>query len=110
MAAAVLSLAAIIPPRLVEAHPLPCAFRAVGLTCPGCGMARALTWLMHGHVGRAWDRNPRALAVAPLLAWLVVDGTVRAWRAGPRRGSRNPGLPAMAPSRAGSTSGKLRPL
>ncbi|MBU6290296.1 MAG: DUF2752 domain-containing protein [Chloroflexi bacterium] len=80
MAIGFLSIAALVSPTILEANPLPCLFRRFGHPCPGCGMARALSWLLHGHPRRAWERNPRVFLVAPLLAWLVIDGGAVRWR------------------------------
>ncbi|MBI5514421.1 MAG: DUF2752 domain-containing protein [Deltaproteobacteria bacterium] len=51
-----------------------CLFRRlVGLPCPSCGMTRALAWLLHGDLSRAWALNPAAL---PLLAVTCLGGLV----------------------------------
>jgi hypothetical protein len=45
----------------------PCLFRAfTGWQCPGCGSARALHALLHGHWVDALRLNPLAVAALPL--------------------------------------------
>jgi hypothetical protein len=52
----------------------PCPFhKLTGLYCPGCGSTRALHLLLHGHVAAAFDLNPLAVVMLPL----VVVGVAR---------------------------------
>lgn len=54
----------------------PCPFRALtGWLCPGCGSARALHALVHGHWIAALTANPLAVAAVPLV---VSDAALRA--------------------------------
>jgi len=47
----------------------PCLFRAAtGWLCPGCGSARAIHALMHGHLSAALHANPLAVATMPMAA------------------------------------------
>jgi hypothetical protein len=47
----------------------PCLWWTVtGWLCPGCGSARALHALLHGHVSVAWHENALAVATMPILA------------------------------------------
>ena len=85
VALGILLVAAFVSPTAFEANPAPCIFRQFGHTCPGCGMARALSWLLHGDPRRAWARNPRVFVVAPLLAWLVMNGIALRWRQVPSK-------------------------
>ena len=56
----------------------PCVFHALtGWHCPGCGSARALNQLLHGHVGAAWGYNPAAVAFVPVLAGVWAADGVR---------------------------------
>jgi hypothetical protein len=49
-----------------------CLFRAAtGWLCPGCGSARALHALLHGHLHSAVLANPLAVACVPLLPLFV---------------------------------------
>jgi hypothetical protein len=52
----------------------PCVFHALtGLSCPGCGSARAVHELLHGHVMAALRFNPAAVLFLPVLgaAWMA---------------------------------------
>ena len=47
----------------------PCLFRtASGWLCPGCGSARAIHALMHGHVSAALQSNALAVGAMPMAA------------------------------------------
>lgn len=51
----------------------PCLFRlCTGWLCPGCGSARALHALLHGHVLQALRFNAVAVVVAPLTGALFL--------------------------------------
>lgn len=64
-----------------------CPFRLLtGLSCPGCGIQRAVHALLHGRVAEAWSYNPfmvysvpYALAVA-LTEWVWRGGRQARWR------------------------------
>lgn len=52
-----------------------CMFKAfTGYHCIGCGLTRALHALVHGDIARAFDMNPLAMIVLPLLPLMVLDG------------------------------------
>jgi hypothetical protein len=52
----------------------PCLFRAcTGLYCPGCGTARALHALLHGHVGEAFGLNPLMVSTLPFMGYYVMS-------------------------------------
>lgn len=72
----------LIPTPWLEAHPLPCLFRALlGVRCPGCGLSRAASCAVHGRFGDAWRYNPLIVVVLPLLAYEWLRLVVGAWRA-----------------------------
>lgn len=51
-----------------------CVFRALlDLPCPGCGLTRAMSHLVHGSVGRAFELHPLApgLAVELVAGWIA---------------------------------------
>jgi len=57
----------------------PCFWRwATGWLCPGCGSARAMHALLHGHLLTAFDLNPLAVVALPAVATDVVQR----WRDG----------------------------
>lgn len=66
--------------------PTLCPFALVtGIACPGCGMTRALAWLVRGDLITSVRYHP----MAPLLAALALVGVI--WRLGrTRRGWRPP--------------------
>lgn len=63
----------IIPTAWFERSPTVCVIRRVtGRPCPGCGMTRAVSSVMHGHFRQGYHYNKRIVIVMPLLAliWL----------------------------------------
>jgi Protein of unknown function (DUF2752) len=69
-----------------------------GVACPGCGMTRALAWLVRGDLGTALTYHP----LAPLVIALIVVATgwalgrrFRGWRP-PSSGLVNGGLIGLA--------------
>jgi len=63
---AALTVLALADPLTSPLYP-PCLWRAsTGWLCPGCGSARALHALLHGHVGAALRANSVAVAAVPL--------------------------------------------
>lgn len=62
-----------IPTAWFERSPTICVIRRVtGRPCPGCGMTRAVSSMMHGHFREGYRYNKRVVIVLPLLAlvWL----------------------------------------
>lgn len=61
-----------------------CPYRAVtGMPCPGCGMTRAVHFLMHADVVRAFSYNPLLFLAAPVaLAFAVAPHLVGEQRGG----------------------------
>lgn len=52
----------------------PCPFHAVtGLYCPGCGTARAMHQLLHGHLGEAFGLNPLMVLMLPFLGYSLLS-------------------------------------
>ena len=67
-------------------HGIPCIFHAVtGLQCPGCGVTRMLSALLHGDWRGAWESNAVVLTLSPVLAGLVGLSLVRWIRTGSAR-------------------------
>lgn len=51
-----------------------CIFKALtGYDCIGCGLTRALHALAHGDIVRAFDMNPLAMLVLPLIPLMLLD-------------------------------------
>jgi len=62
----VLILLFVLDPATTRIFP-PCPWRAMtGWLCPGCGSARAMHALLHGHLGIALEMNALAVAAVPL--------------------------------------------
>ncbi|HEU5199172.1 MAG TPA: DUF2752 domain-containing protein [Ktedonobacterales bacterium] len=62
-----------IPTAWFERSPTVCIIRRVtGKPCPGCGMTRAVSCVMHGRFRQGYRYNKRIVIVMPLLAlvWL----------------------------------------
>ena len=51
-------------------------YTLTGLYCPGCGTARALHQLAHGHVGKALRLNPLMVLALPFLAYGLISDLV----------------------------------
>jgi len=52
----------------------PCPFRALtGCLCPGCGSLRAMHRLLHGRVWDAFQMNPLAVVLLPLVLFGLVQ-------------------------------------
>ncbi|HWI41974.1 MAG TPA: DUF2752 domain-containing protein [Nocardioides sp.] len=50
-----------------------CPFLALtGHWCPGCGSLRAIHALLHGDLVTAWERNPLAVLMLPVVVLLLL--------------------------------------
>ncbi|HOO57432.1 MAG TPA: DUF2752 domain-containing protein [bacterium] len=59
---------ALIPTTTIEHGPTLCLFKLIfGIECPGCGMTRAVSAVMHGNIAAAIEYNPLVLPAFPLL-------------------------------------------
>lgn len=64
-----------LPVDYLDDRPRLCLlYNAVGRTCPGCGMTRALWRLAHGDVEGALRANWRVAVVTPVLVLWYVQG------------------------------------
>lgn len=71
----------LIPTARIEAGPSLCLIRRFfDVSCPGCGMTRAISCATHGHPRRAITYNSRVVIVLPLLIWAWARGLRREWR------------------------------
>jgi hypothetical protein len=60
-----------------------CPFRFLtGFTCPGCGSARALHHILHGHFDTAFTFNPLLLLAIPFLLFALIRYSVIVMRGG----------------------------
>lgn len=50
------------------------------LPCPGCGMTRALSCVLHGRFLEAYYFNPLVIMLFPLLSFIWIKTVVREWR------------------------------
>ena len=66
LAASLVALYALDPTRYTLTPPCP-YLTLTGFACPGCGLTRALHFLLHGDVPRAFAFNPWAFVSAPAL-------------------------------------------
>lgn len=65
----------VIPTEFLEGLPALCLFRlTLGVECPGCGMTRAISAVLHGELARAFAFNRGIVVVFPLLALAWVTG------------------------------------
>jgi len=82
--AAMLAVAA-VRPWVPHSPGLPCPLRTLtGIPCPLCGMTRAVTFAVHGDLGRSLAMTPGGIvavlvAIALLVAWRVRRVSVPAW-------------------------------
>ena len=78
--AAVILLAALLPPGWESPVPL-CAVKALtGLDCPGCGMTRAFLLVGHARLADATAVHPASLPAFLIVAGMAAVGLVRAVR------------------------------
>ena len=61
--------------------------RMFGINCPGCGLTRAMSYLIQGDFRRAWQRNKLVAIMFPLLCYIWQQSLVTSYRA---RWSGNP--------------------
>ncbi|MFH1510678.1 MAG: DUF2752 domain-containing protein [Candidatus Woesearchaeota archaeon] len=87
---AVFLLLALIPTSWLAHSPMQCVFRTVilpfvfggdcpdegffaGCNCPGCGLTRGMSRLMHADISGALQYNPLVPAVFVVMSWLLLD-------------------------------------
>ncbi len=66
-------LFALLPTSYIESLPNICLFHHLfNVECPGCGMTRAISSILHGDLGAAMRFNRSVLVVFPLLCYVAV--------------------------------------
>ncbi|MDD3295396.1 MAG: DUF2752 domain-containing protein [Geobacteraceae bacterium] len=66
-------LFALLPTSYIDSLPDICLFRQLfNVECPGCGMTRAISSILHGDLGAAIRFNRSVLVVFPLLCYVAV--------------------------------------
>jgi hypothetical protein len=71
LAVALVALYAVDPTRHTLTPPCP-YLTLTGLACPGCGLTRAMHFLLHGDITQAFAYNPWAFVGAPAVAAFVL--------------------------------------
>jgi hypothetical protein len=87
---AVLAALAAIPTEILASLPVICVWRTLlHLECPGCGMTRALSSALHGHLYAAVAYNRGVVLVLPAALIVIIrdlhalccrDALIRAFR------------------------------
>ena len=68
----------LVPTSWLEGKPSLCLSRLLfGVRCPGCGMVRATSSVVHGHFKQAWHYNPLIVVVFPLLCYVWLRSVTR---------------------------------
>ncbi|MEF3694520.1 MAG: DUF2752 domain-containing protein [Candidatus Cloacimonadota bacterium] len=63
---------AVVPPAEIGFGRDICLIKSIThRACPGCGMTRAFSVLLHGDLHQAIQFNPFIIIVAPILAYLI---------------------------------------
>jgi hypothetical protein len=71
--AAVLAALAAIPTQVLASLPAICVWRTLlHLECPGCGMTRAVSSALHGHLHAALTYNRGVVLVLPAALILII--------------------------------------
>ena len=64
---------ALTPVAWLEKMPSVCLYwNLLGVHCPGCGMTRAISALLHADLNRALGYNPLVMVVFPALAGILL--------------------------------------
>lgn len=62
----------------LEAHQLPCMFKAVThINCPGCGMQRSFILLIKGDVAASFLMYPALIPIILLFAFLILHAFLK---------------------------------
>ena len=70
-----------IPTSWLEERRSVCLFRNLfGIRCPGCGMVKAISCILHGDLEKAFHYNKLALIVFPLLCYTWLRSLIAEFR------------------------------
>jgi hypothetical protein len=79
--AAMLAGFAAIPTEALARFPVVCVWRTLlHLECPGCGITRALSSALHGHLDAAVAYNRGVVLVLPAVLILIIREAGLTWR------------------------------
>jgi uncharacterized protein DUF2752 len=79
-AVAVLAALAAIPTEVLASLPVVCVWRTfLHVECPGCGMTRALSSALHGHLSEAVAFNRGVLLVLPAALVILIRDFHALW-------------------------------
>lgn len=68
----------LIPPQSLDSGSSICLIKNVfGRECPGCGLTRAVSSVLHLRLKDAFAYNPRILVVFPLLTLIILRYLIR---------------------------------
>lgn len=100
--AIILMLLAIIPTSAISRSPTGCIFKTIilpavfhgcpesgifkGCECPGCGLTRSVSRLLHGDITGSMDLNRMGIFVLLLMLYLMTINGIRAFRGSSGKG------------------------
>jgi hypothetical protein len=74
----------LVPTAWLDRGPSLCLIRRIfGVRCPGCGMTRAFSSVIHGKFKQAFQYNKLVVVVFPLLCYVwgkSLAAEIRSWR------------------------------
>lgn len=74
-------LSILVPTSLLDSGHSICFIENVfGRECPGCGMTRAISSVLHGNLVMAFGHNRLIVIVFPLLAYISIRAIIKDWR------------------------------
>ena len=109
--ACVLILFFIIPTGFIEGGPTVCVFKILlGIECPGCGMTRAFSCILHGDLVSAISYNRLVVVVFPLFCFILLKNIVSLFIPSPKSFSLQPAKPLFIGSNPITASNNFKEL